>query len=93
MPYPIFVDPSPDLQLYRILGMTTLSQSQVRAGRKDKGDYAKHGPVRGLAMVWKNALRTGMPIWAKGGDQTQLGGEFVLGPGYVLFLPRSEAWG
>ena len=32
-------------------------------------------------MVWKNALRVGMPLWARGGDAAQLGGEFVLGPG------------
>lgn len=32
-------------------------------------------------MVWKNALRVGMPVWEKAGDSTQLGGEFVFGPG------------
>jgi hypothetical protein len=50
---------------------------------KENGDYAKHGPVSGAAMVWKNALRVGMPIWGKCGDTAQLGGEFVLGPGCV----------
>ena len=32
-------------------------------------------------MVVANAVRVGMPIWEKGGDPAQLGGEFVFGPG------------
>jgi len=32
-------------------------------------------------MVVKNAIRVGMPVWEKGGDVSQLGGEFVLEPG------------
>jgi hypothetical protein len=37
----------------------------------------------GLAMVVAHALRVAMPVWERGGDAAQLGGEFVLGPGYV----------
>ena len=32
-------------------------------------------------MVILNALRVGMPVWERGGNMAQLGGEFVLGPG------------
>lgn len=38
-------------------------------------------------MVVKNAIRVGMPVWERGGDVTQLGGEFVLGPGYASRYP------
>ncbi|KAG5647377.1 hypothetical protein DXG03_000445 [Asterophora parasitica] len=45
------------------------------------GGYVRHGLVGGIAMVVVRALKTGMPVWEKGGDIQQLGGEFVLGPG------------
>lgn len=48
------------------------------------GEYVKHGLVRGVAMVVKNALKNRLPVWEKGGDIQQLGGEFVMGPGYVI---------
>lgn len=45
------------------------------------GGYVRHGLVGGIARVVVRALRVGMPVWEKGGDIGQLGGEFVLGPG------------
>ena len=51
----------------------------------EAGSYVRHGAVSGLAMVVAHALRVGMPVWERGGDASQLGGEFVLGPGYVHF--------
>lgn len=53
-----------------------------------KQNYVKHGLMGGFAMVVRHALRVGMPVWERGGDAAQLGGEFVLGPGCVL-LTRS----
>ena len=50
------------------------------------GSYVRHGSVSGLAMVVAHALRVGMPVWERGGDAAQLGGEFVLGPGYVRLV-------
>ena len=47
----------------------------------ERGEYIRHGLVGGIAMVVRNALRVGMPVWEKGGDAHQLGGEFVFGPG------------
>lgn len=44
-------------------------------------DYVKHGLVGGIAMVVVRAFKVGMPVWEKGGDIGQLGGEFVFGPG------------
>ncbi|ETW83292.1 hypothetical protein HETIRDRAFT_316732, partial [Heterobasidion irregulare TC 32-1] len=46
-----------------------------------KQNYVKHGLMGGFAMVVRHALRVGMPVWERGGDAAQLGGEFVLGPG------------
>ena len=46
----------------------------------ERGDYVRHGLFGGIAMVVRNALRVGMPVWEKGGDVAQLGGEFVFGP-------------
>lgn len=45
---------------------------------EDKGEYVVHGPVSGIGMVLKNALK--MPL-SNPGDMKQLGGEFLLGPG------------
>jgi hypothetical protein len=46
-----------------------------------RGEYIRHGLVGGIAMVVVHALRVGMPVFEKGGDALQLGGEFMLGPG------------
>ncbi|KXN91637.1 Thioredoxin-like protein AAED1 [Leucoagaricus sp. SymC.cos] len=51
--------------------------------RSKSGGYVKHGLMSGIAMVFVRALKVGMPVWEKGGDLNQLGGEFVLGPGLV----------
>ena len=45
------------------------------------GGYVQHGLVSGIAMVIGRALKTAMPVWEKGGDLAQLGGEFIFGPG------------
>jgi hypothetical protein len=50
-----------------------------------RSSYVRHSRAGGIAMVIANALRVGMPVWEKAGDATQLGGEFVLGPGLVHF--------
>ncbi|KAI0661799.1 hypothetical protein C8Q70DRAFT_911040 [Cubamyces menziesii] len=76
-PIPMYTDPT--LRLHAALGMTLRTNDP--GPDKDKGDYIRHGAIGGLAMVVRNALRVGMPVWEKGGDATQLGGEFVLGPG------------
>lgn len=47
---------------------------------EEKGDYVQHGPIGGIGMVLKNALK--MPL-GNAGDIKQLGGEFLLGPGCV----------
>jgi len=49
--------------------------------REQGGGYVKHGLMSGIAMVVVRAFKVGMPIWEKGGDVGQLGGEFVFGPG------------
>ncbi|OAX34946.1 hypothetical protein K503DRAFT_697783 [Rhizopogon vinicolor AM-OR11-026] len=77
MPYAVYTDPSS--RLYGILGMTL--KSIEPKGDKLRSSYVRHGRAGGIAMVIANALRVGMPVWEKGGDVTQLGGEFVLGPG------------
>ena len=69
----------PTLRLHAALGMTLRTNDP--GPDKDKGDYIRHGAIGGLAMVVRNALRVGMPVWEKGGDAAQLGGEFVFGPG------------
>jgi hypothetical protein len=45
------------------------------------GEYVRHSLVGGIAMVVMRAIKVGMPVWEKGGDIHQLGGEFVFGPG------------
>jgi len=50
---------------------------------RTSGGYIRHGLMGGIAMVLMRALKVGMPVWEKGGNLSQLGGEFVLGPGFV----------
>jgi hypothetical protein len=76
-PYAVYTDPSS--RLYGILGMTM--KSVEPKAEKRRSSYVRHSRAGGIAMVIANALRVGMPVWEKAGDVTQLGGEFVLGPG------------
>ena len=88
LPYELFVDTSPGQILYRTLGMGHIppgTQKVRPLTENEAGSYVRHGAVSGLAMVVAHALRVGMPVWERGGDASQLGGEFVLGPGYVHF--------
>lgn len=68
---------------------TELSTARLSHGdklAKEDGGYVKHGLVGGITMVVVRALKVGMPVWEKGGDIAQLGGEFIFGPGYVSKL-------
>ncbi|KAH9856665.1 hypothetical protein C2E23DRAFT_721885, partial [Lenzites betulinus] len=76
-PIPMYTDPT--LRLHAALGMTLRTSDP--GPDSEKGSYIRHGPIGGLAMVVRNALRVGMPVWERGGDASQLGGEFVFGPG------------
>ncbi|KAH9944866.1 AhpC/TSA antioxidant enzyme-domain-containing protein [Amylocystis lapponica] len=76
-PFAIYTDPT--LRLHAALGMTRRTTDP--GPESEKGAYTQHGLISGIAMVVRNALRVGMPVWEKGGDVAQLGGEFVLGPG------------
>lgn len=76
-PYALYTDPS--LRLYNALGMNL--KTFDAGAEEEKGDYIVHGPMGGVGMVLKNAMK--MPI-GKAGDMKQLGGEFVMGPGYAF---------
>ncbi|KAF9243463.1 AhpC/TSA antioxidant enzyme-domain-containing protein, partial [Melanogaster broomeanus] len=90
-PFTIYTDPS--LRLHKALGMTLRTLEPKSQGKQ--GDYVRHGQLKGIAMVFKNALRVGMPVWEKGGDPTQLGGEFIFGPGltasYAHRMPNARS--
>ena len=90
LPYELYVDASPGQALYRALGMgharSGAHKTRPATEGSTTGSYVRHGSVSGLAMVVAHALRVGMPVWERGGDAAQLGGEFVLGPGYVQLL-------
>ena len=87
LPYELYVDASPGQALYRALGMghsrSSAHKTRPTTEGSATGSYVRHGAVSGLAMVVRHALRVAMPVWERGGDAAQLGGEFVLGPGYV----------
>lgn len=57
------------------------SISEKNSDNGKPGEYVKHSLMGGIAMVVMRALKVGMPVWEKGGDVNQLGGEFVFGPG------------
>ncbi|KAJ6501043.1 AhpC/TSA antioxidant enzyme-domain-containing protein, partial [Mycena vitilis] len=73
-PFALYTDPSH--KVYNTLGM---SLQTLEKG--PRGNYVRHGLVGGIGMVVANAVKVGMPVWKQGGEISQLGGEFVLGPG------------
>lgn len=80
----------PQHLVYNALGMTLQT---MEAG--PRGTYVRHGVLGGIGMVVANAVKVGMPIWKDGGQISQLGGEFILGPGSVLpytslYLTKSD---
>ncbi|KAF7797204.1 hypothetical protein EIP86_008396 [Pleurotus ostreatoroseus] len=78
-PFALYTDPN--LRVYNALGMTRRTTDP--GPEHEKGDYVRHGTIGGIAMIVRNALRVGMPVWERGGEVAQLGGEFVLGPGMI----------
>ncbi|THG97461.1 hypothetical protein EW026_g4538 [Hermanssonia centrifuga] len=76
-PFSLYTDPT--LCVYNALGMTL--RTNDAGPDSERGQYVRHGLIGGIAMVVRNALRVGMPVWERGGDIPQLGGEFVFGPG------------
>lgn len=72
------------MHVYSALGMTM--RTTDGGPSNECGEYVKRGLVGGIAMVLKNAVKSRLPVWEKGGDIKQLGGEFVLGPGFVQLL-------
>jgi AhpC/TSA antioxidant enzyme len=79
-PFSVYTDPTN--RVYHALGMTLRSMSPGPDSKR--GNYVRHGMLRGIGMVVVNALKVRMPLFEDGGDISQLGGEFVLGPGYVF---------
>lgn len=73
--------PSPGTSMHRHRQRTEESDEKEQKGVMLDGGYVMHGIVRGIAMVVGRAVKAGMPVWEKGGDIGQLGGEFVFGPG------------
>lgn len=74
-PFPVYTDPR--LEVYHALGMTRQIEEVG-----PRSEYVRHGRVAGRCMVVANALKVCMPLWKYGGRSGQLGGEFVLGPGF-----------
>ncbi|KAF8969230.1 hypothetical protein BDZ97DRAFT_1654122 [Flammula alnicola] len=81
LPFRVYTDP--ELAVYRAQQIPrTLSATTAGPELKGKrGGYVKHGLMGGIAMVVVRAIKVGMPVWEKGGDIGQLGGEFIFGPG------------
>ncbi|KAH0585384.1 hypothetical protein H2248_008621 [Termitomyces sp. 'cryptogamus'] len=75
--FEIYTDPT--LGVYSALGM--IRSASTSGPTTANGDYVRHGTMGGIATVVYRALKAGLPVWERGGDIHQLGGEFVLGPG------------
>ncbi|KAF8905085.1 AhpC/TSA antioxidant enzyme-domain-containing protein, partial [Gymnopilus junonius] len=90
LPFKVYTDPS--LAIYQALGMERDGHPHV-----ESGSYVKHGVMSGIAMVVGRAIKVGMPVWERGGDVDQLGGEFIFGPGlkcsfaHRMLSPRGHA--
>ncbi|KAG6915938.1 hypothetical protein DXG01_009204 [Tephrocybe rancida] len=82
---PIYADPT--RTLYRALGMNIEKLEGTPAGQERKS-YLKEGAMtNALKSIWKGPL-THPNLIGKQGNISQLGGEFVFGPG----LSCSFAW-
>lgn len=77
--FPIYTDPS--LAVHKALGMTLKNTDPVL--ESERGHYANHRKIRGISRTLKDAVTMRLPMFSRGGDIAQLGGEFILGPGYV----------
>ncbi|KAJ7594020.1 hypothetical protein C8J56DRAFT_776337 [Mycena floridula] len=73
-PFALYTDP--EHAVYQALGMTHKS---LEPG--PRGSYIRHGMISGVGMVVGNAVKSGMPLLKNAGEISQLGGEFILGPG------------
>ncbi|KAJ7902029.1 AhpC/TSA antioxidant enzyme-domain-containing protein, partial [Mycena olivaceomarginata] len=73
-PFALYTDPTH--QVYNALGMTLQTLE-----KGPRGSYVRHGLMSGIGMVVANAVKNGVPVWKDGGEISQLGGEFILGPG------------
>ncbi|XP_006453768.1 hypothetical protein AGABI2DRAFT_147179 [Agaricus bisporus var. bisporus H97] len=84
----IFTDPTRNL--YRALGMNIENLETTPSGEK-KRSYIKKSTVSGiLSSVWNGPLKN-PNLLGKQGNISQLGGEFVFGPGNVCsFASRMQ---
>ncbi|KAG6836754.1 hypothetical protein H0H93_003833 [Arthromyces matolae] len=78
----------PTCAAYRALGLSTVSDSKTAVDRDHRAPAANSksgggggGGVGGMAKVVLRALKGGLPVWERGGNTDQLGGEFVFSPG------------
>ncbi|KAG7089253.1 hypothetical protein E1B28_010952 [Marasmius oreades] len=80
MPKRVEVFTDPTLHLYEALGMRMVGETTSRSVSNHAGasTYVKRGMLGGMATVVMRALKVGMPLWEKGGESKQLGGEFVF---------------
>ncbi|KAK7053452.1 hypothetical protein VNI00_004078 [Paramarasmius palmivorus] len=74
-PFALYTDPSHEV--YKTMGMTIQTLE-----KGPRSPYIRHGLLGGIGMVVANAAKVGMPVWKEKGDIKQLGGEFILGPGF-----------
>ncbi|EGN93577.1 hypothetical protein SERLA73DRAFT_78458 [Serpula lacrymans var. lacrymans S7.3] len=75
---PIFADPT--RKLYVTLGMTIENLQGTPAGEKRRS-YLQRGDIsNALASIWRGPLKK-PTLMGKQGNISQLGGEFIFGPG------------
>ncbi|KAF5376209.1 hypothetical protein D9615_008488 [Tricholomella constricta] len=75
---PIYADPS--RALYHALGMNIEKLEGTPAGQERRGYLTKGAFVNAMQSIWKGPLKHPSLI-GKQGNISQLGGDFVLGPG------------
>ncbi|KLO09766.1 hypothetical protein SCHPADRAFT_810398, partial [Schizopora paradoxa] len=74
--FAMYTDPT--LSIHRVLGMNLKSLDSGSAA--EQGHYVKSGVLGGIRRTLKDAVTMKLPVFEKGGDLLQLGGEFILGP-------------
>jgi len=74
---PIFTDPS--CSLHRALGMTL--KTTYPGPDSERGHYVTYGTLGSIRRTLTDVITRKLPVFERGGDITQLGGEFIFGPG------------
>lgn len=70
------------MSLHRALGMTLKTTDPGL--EENRGPYTTDATLSGVYKSLKHVMSSRMSLFNKGSNVSQLGGEFIFGPGYAI---------